>query len=223
MNRLTKVTLQPAAASANNIALSQTPGAAGALTLNGALVVNGIAVLDLARRVLITGAGNESAKTFTVTGTNRDGRALTETLAGPNAGAVGTVNDFLTVSSVVISAAAAGAVTVGTSGIVSSRWFPVDYHKTLNLGFDVTVSGTVNYTIEHTYEDPQSGGVGMQPPGGAVPPVLTPFPHSVVAAQAGNKDGNYIDQPITAVRITLNSFTNPGSVTANFSPGPTLR
>jgi hypothetical protein len=50
MSNPSVVTLQLVALVANGIALSQTPGAAGNLTLNGSLVTAGVAILDVARR-----------------------------------------------------------------------------------------------------------------------------------------------------------------------------
>src|ERR1700691_2559563 len=69
-----------ASASANNIALSQTPGAAGALTLNGSTVTGAVATLDNPRRVLITTA--DTTHTFTVTGTTPTGATISE-VVGP--------------------------------------------------------------------------------------------------------------------------------------------
>ena len=75
------VTVGPlAAASANNIALSQTPGGAGALTLNGSLVVGGVAILDVPRQVRITTTADETAKTFTIKGTDWAGSPISEVM-----------------------------------------------------------------------------------------------------------------------------------------------
>lgn len=220
MNRLAKVTLSPVAGSANNIGLSQTPGGAGNLTLNGSTVTAGVATLDVARRVVITSAANDSARTFTITGTDRYGAAMTEALAGANAGAATTLRDFLTVSQISVDAATAGAVTVGTSGKVSSQWLPVDRILSQNLSPSVVMSGTANYTVEHTYDDPYSFGVGVLPPGGLVPLYLNPFPNSVLVAQTSSKDGGaYLGNPVTAVRLTLNTFSAGAIVTANFTAG----
>ena len=60
-----------------------------------------------------------------------------------------------------------------------------------NVGFAVLVTGTVNYTVQHTFDDPAVG-------------FSTWFPHSTVASQASNQDGNYAF-PVTGVRLTVNS------------------
>ena len=60
-----------------------------------------------------------------------------------------------------------------------------------NVGFGVLVTGTVNYTVEHTFADPAIG-------------FTTWFPHPTIAALAVNADGNYAF-PVTGIRLTVNS------------------
>ena len=61
----------------------------------------------------------------------------------------------------------------------------------VNIGFGVIVSGTVNYTVQHTFDDPSVG-------------FTTWFPHPTIASQAANADGNYAF-PVTGIRLTVNS------------------
>lgn len=60
-----------------------------------------------------------------------------------------------------------------------------------NVGFGVLVTGTVDYTVQHTFDDPAVG-------------FTTWFPHPTIAAQSTNKDGNYAF-PVTGIRLTVNS------------------
>lgn len=60
-----------------------------------------------------------------------------------------------------------------------------------NIGFGVIVSGTVDYTIQHTFDDPATG-------------FTTWFPHPTIDGESTNMDGNYAF-PITGVRLTVNS------------------
>lgn len=219
MDRLLSITLSPAAAAATAVAASQTPGGAGNLTLNGTLVTGGVATFDTPRRVLLTTAADETGKTFTFVGTDRAGRVITEAMTGPSTTTKSTVNDFLTVTQVSVSAGTAGAVTVGTGGVVSSQWVPVDRNKMANLGFGVKAIGTVSYTVEHTFDDPFTPGVGVQPPGGMPAFAMTPYPHPSIAAKTDNQSGWYTGQPITAVRLTINSYSAGGGATINFAPG----
>lgn len=205
-----------AAASANAICLSQTPGAAGALTLNGALVSGGVAVLDNPRRVLITAAGNESAKTFTITGTNWAGATISEVLTGPNTTTAQSVLDYKTVISIVISAAAAGAITVGTSGVGGSKWLAFDAFAPSMISLQCNVTGTINYTVQTTLNDPYDPITPVTPAN----VVWVNSSDSAVVAATTTQQSNFLFSPIYA-RILINSGT--GSVSATFlqsSNGP---
>jgi hypothetical protein len=193
-----------AAASANNIALSQTPGAAGALTLNGSLVVNGVALLDNPRRVLITTA--DTTHTFTITGTTPTGSVLSESflVAG---GATYSQLDYATVTSITISGAATAAVTVGTNGIASTPWVRLDEWADAQVGIQCNATGTVNYTVQSTDDDPNSPTNPVSP--SATTWINTNDANAVNAT--GNVQTNYLFAP-TFVRVLLNSGS--GSVTA---------
>lgn len=206
------VTVGPlTAGSANNIALSQTPGAAGALTLNGSTVVKGVAVLDHARRVLITTA--DTTHTFTVTGTNASGLAISE-VVGPITTSAFTAQDFLTVTSVTINGAATAAVTVGTNGVASSPWVRLDEWARPEVAIQCNASGTVSYTVQSTLDDPNSPTNPVLP--SAVTWVNSPDTNAVAATGSIQTSyGGYATAPAltpTFVRILLNSGT--GTVTS---------
>lgn len=192
------------AASATAICASQTPGAAGDLTLNGSTVVAGVAVLDSARRVLFTFAADESAHTFVVYGTNSTGNAIQETVAGTTAGTTYTNQDFKTVTRISISAAASGAITVGTNTIGSMSWQMVDWmRQPINVGLQVVVTGTVNYTVEYTNQDVNALAVGVSP---------TVFPLTSMANQSASASG-VITTPVGYFRVTINSGTGTVALT----------
>jgi len=207
--RPNRVTVGPlAAASANAICLSQTP-TAGALTLNGARVSGGVATLDVARRVLITCTGNESTRSFTVTGTSRSGVIQSETITGPNATTAQSVLDYQTVTRITISGNAANALTVGTSGVASSAWVQFSSWADAQISIQCTVSGTVNYTVQQTLDNTNNPSAPMEP--SAVTWLNHPDPALVGATIS--VQGNYGYSPVFA-RVTLNSGT--GSVTTSF-------
>lgn len=206
----TTVSVGPlASASANAICLSQTPAGAGALTLNGALVTSGVAVLDKPRRVLITTAADESARTFTITGKSATGNTLTETIAGPNAGTGQSVLDYKTVTSITIDGAATGAITVGTSGVASSRWLRLDSWAFSQVGLQVDVSGTVNYTVQQSFDDPND----PVSPVALASMTWANSSDSNVVSKTGAAQSYYAYAP-TFVRITLNSGTGSVTMTA---------
>lgn len=203
--RATTVTVGPlAAASANNIALSQTPSAA--FTLSGSTA----GVLDTARRVLFTQAASESGKTFTLVGTDVNGSVQTEVLtAAASATTVQSALDFKTVTAASISSAAAGAITIGTNQVASSRWVRLDEFASPQATLQVTVSGVVNYTVEQTMQNPNS------PTNPVLPYLVTwldgPDPNTV--GQTISIGSSFTNSPLWA-RVTLNSETGTGSLSA---------
>lgn len=204
--RTVSVTVGPlAAASANNIALSQTPSA-GNFTLNGSLVTGGVATLDTPRRVLFTPAGNESTNTFTVTGTNWSGQPISETLAGTNATAFYTVLDYATVTRIAAANNAAGAITVGTNGVASSPWVHLDEWALPQVALQCNASGTVSYTVQQSLDSPNSTNYTLTP---ANMVWFNSSDTNVVNATT-SVQSNYAYAPIWT-RILLNSGT--GSVT----------
>jgi len=88
--------------------------------------------------------------------------------------------------------------TVSKTGAGSSSALVMNTNiSPFNVGFGVIVVGVVDYTVQHTFDDPASG-------------FTTWFPHPTIAAQIANADGNYAF-PVTGIRITVNS--GAGSVT----------
>src|ERR1700676_2025471 len=196
-----------AAASANNIALSQTPAGAGALILNGSLVVGGVAILDNPRRILITTA--DSTHIFTVNGLTPTGAALSETVAANGTSAF-TAQAFARVTSITINGAATAAVTVGTNGVASTPWARMDEWANTQVSIQIDVTGSVNYTVQSTLDDPNSPTNPVAP--SAVTWITTNDTNVVGAATS--LQTNYLFSP-TFIRVLLNSGT--GTLTATFA------
>ena len=70
------------AAAATTIAAAQTLGGAGNMTLAGTAATFG--GTNLGQKITLVSAGNISAVTFTITGTDPTGASQTEDLTGPN-------------------------------------------------------------------------------------------------------------------------------------------
>jgi hypothetical protein len=82
--------------------------------------------------------------------------------------------------------------TVSKTGTGSSSALVMNTNiSPFNVGFGVSVTGTVNYTVQHTFDDPAVG-------------FTTWFSHPVVAGQTANADGNYAF-PVTGVKLLVNS------------------
>jgi hypothetical protein len=90
--------------------------------------------------------------------------------------------------------------TVSQTGVGSSGSIVVNTNiSPVNIGFGVVVTGTVNYTVQHTFDDPAVG-------------FSTWFSHPTVASQTANADGNYAF-PVTGIKVLVNSGS--GTATLN--------
>lgn len=198
------------AADPNGIAETQTVTGAANLVLDGALVVDGVAVLDAPRQIILTSAGNDSSITFTIYGTTYGGNAASETITGGNGSAVATVLNYQTVTQITTSGSTSvSGVIAGTNGVATSRWVRLDSWALPSVNLQVDVSGTVNYTVQTTNDDPND-------PFNPVAPIdVTWFSStdSAVVNQTAAKQSSFTNAP-TYVRLLLNSGT--GTVTGTF-------
>lgn len=79
--------------------------------------------------------------------------------------------------------------TGNTVGIVTDN-----YITPFNVGFGVVVSGTVNYSVQHTFD-----GTNW-------------FNHASIVNQTTNQDGNYAF-PVAQVRLSVSSGTGTATIT----------
>jgi hypothetical protein len=130
----------PQALVANNIAATQTPAAAGSLTLTAGTSVRSVTTaggatvlqLDCPRAVSVTtGAGSPTSRNFTVSGYDYYGQAMSEVIAS-SASASTAVNGkkaFYQITGITVSGGTVVAITVGTTDILGLpvRVFNVSY------------------------------------------------------------------------------------------------
>ena len=90
--------------------------------------------------------------------------------------------------------------TVSKTGVGSSSALVMNTNQTpFNVGFGVVVSGTVTYTVQHTFDDP---GVGF----------TTWFSHPTIFDETTNQDGNYAF-PVTGIKLLVTDGS--GTATMN--------
>lgn len=182
---------------ADGISVAQQLGGAGNLTITGALASGGVATLGTkeAHQVGIASAGNLSALTFTVTGTDVDGRTISEAIAGPNNNTVETTKYFKTVTQVAVNGAVGTDVTVGTVDEIQFKTIPLDFKLPYFVyGFQVDISGTISYTVIHTMNNVLAGDVP------------TWFDHDTVVNKTVDVTDNYVI-PVAATSVKINSYT----------------
>lgn len=80
--------------------------------------------------------------------------------------------------------------TVSQTGVGSSTNIVVNTNVTpVNIGFGVVVTGSVTYTVQHTFDDPAVG-------------FSTWFSHPTVVDETTNQDGNYAF-PVTGIKLLV--------------------
>lgn len=146
-----------AAADRNGVCAAQTPTGAGNMTIAGALASGGVATMDYARHITIYSDGDDSGVTFTITGTNRNGDAKTETITGPDSTTVTSTGNFKTITQVAISDAGTGSIEVGTGTTLQTAPVPVDvYRGGISYRVDLTNAGgssSLTVTSQFTLDD----------------------------------------------------------------------
>ena len=185
----------------NAICAAQAVAGAGALTLNGAYVTGGVAVLDYARRLDQITAGNDAGITFTYVGTDANGIAQTEVVAG-GAGTPSTETTtkyFKTITSITASGAAAGNVTVGFPDELNSQIIPIDAASDSACAITVDVTGTIDYTVEESFNLMNNSDIATED---TVWTAITAFSGKTTDVKSTASLG------ATAIRFVVNSYTN---------------
>lgn len=99
-------------------------------------------------------------------------------------------------------------VVESVTGVGNGATIPVDYRAgVFGMGFGVVVSGTITYTVQHTFDDIYN--LALTP---------TWFNHAFVAAQTADLDGNYAF-PVAAIRLITTAGTGTATLTALSNSG----
>lgn len=107
----------PVVADVNGVCEAQSDTGAHTLTLDGALVTGGVAVMDVPRNLVADSGGADSA-VLTITGTDVDGNTLVENITLNGTTAVPGKKAFKTVTSVTSSATIANGAFLGTGDVL---------------------------------------------------------------------------------------------------------
>ena len=140
----------PQALVANNIAASQTPAAAGAITLTAGTSVKSVVTnngtvlqLDVPRAVSVTtGAGSPTTRNFTVSGYDYYGQAMSEVIASSGSAST-TVNGkkaFYQISGITVSGGTVVAITIGTTDILGIPVRVTDAGYIARVGYNNTLA-----------------------------------------------------------------------------------
>ena len=190
----------------DGICASQTPGGAGSLTLNGVLtgsVTSGVYNSTTAQQIGITSAGNDSGRTYTVTGKGYDSNgfyseSVSEDVTGPNAGTVESTYYYVEITDISIDGAAAGANTVGTVDEAVTPIYPTNAWSLYNVGLQVDITGTINTTVQYTLQDVQDTSIALS--------WINATDLTTITADADKA----LSANVTGVRMVVNSGSDGG-------------
>lgn len=186
---------------ANSIFEDQTTAGAGSITLDGTDVTGGewITPDGFAHQISLESAGNISGATFTVTGFEDTARhiALSEDITGPNATTVESSNYFAVITAITVD----GAVGTNTEGgfvdeAITQR-IPLN-HWHSNVAINLNVTGTIDLTVQHTFDDVQDS---------TVTPAWQDHDDAALVNATTDVSGNYDFMPI-AMRVKVNSYSS---------------
>ena len=196
----------------SNVAVSGNSGSVQVGSFSGATFTG-----NTARQVTLVCAGNESTRTFVVTGTDVTGAVFSETVTGPNATTATTNAYFQTVTSVTISGNAAGAITVGMTNTAASPRVRFDDFAPSNISLQCNVSGSVTYTVQTTLDDPND----PFSPVGIASMVWVSSSDTAVVAASSTKQSNFLFAPkFCRVIMTTTSTGSVSMTTLQSSNGP---
>ena len=145
----------------NGVVTAETPVDGTDLTIGGAYASGGVATFPYPTEVTLTSTDNLSTVTFTVIGTTAGGVYQSEDVTGPNNDTVQTSNVFATVTAIEVATVTTfttETVEVGGAdvGVGTGAWWPLDIYtpnQVSSISCNI-VSGTANYTVQYTNEDP---------------------------------------------------------------------
>lgn len=211
-----RIKVTPSAASAVNLAASQTPGTS-ALTLTalaaGPIDLAGLKGLGLGRIISITSGGVDTGIHWIVVGKDQNGNAQTENVTGGSGAAVSTVGYYTSLTSITPSGAVASTASAGTINTTASaalQMVELDFYQRTGAIVSVDVTGTISYTVQMTFDDCMLNSTNL------TNNVLfaTPASPTALTAQSASK---YTQLPagVCGLSLTIPTYTTSGTVTLN--------
>jgi hypothetical protein len=95
--------------------------------------------------------------------------------------------------------------TASITGVGTSNVLVVSpYISPFNVGLGVKVTGTITYSIQHTFDNPLAPGFSAA--------TATWYNHAYMVSQTANMDGNYA-YPVQAVRVNTSAGTGTAQLT----------
>lgn len=108
-------------------------------------------------------AGNDAGRTFVITGTDRFGGVITESVSGSDIGQTNSTKQFETITSITVDADTAGNIIIGHAAVVYSAWYPINAKMVESVEYDINIveTGTADWDLEYTYDELLLGGASV--------------------------------------------------------------
>lgn len=200
---ITTYTPSNASATAYGTAVTGT-----AFTLTNTATADG-----LARQILFTNnsANSKSGINMTLVGTDADGNAQTEVLAGPGSSTTTTSVKFYRTLTSVTPASTFGADTmgIGTNGVWYSPTIPLNARNANAANLQAALSGTANFTVSQIYDDVL--GTGVKPAQSAAWTAITALSAKTATTLGAAAVG------ATAVRVSSASYSSGAVLTLSIA------
>ena len=212
MPRPTRYTFAPANATTNDLGTGLT-GAGPWVPGVGAILLGGVVPGGLAHQLVIVASTDIADTTLTLTGTDADGKVITDALAIVNTTPVESVKYFKTLTSISASVSlGANSFSVGHVDEFVSPTTPLRWQEgDAPAHFYHDVTGTANYDIEFTNSD-LSDNVTY--------PAQNNRPWFIVSASLDDEtaDGYVeVNSGLTGWRLKVNSYTDTATIAINVS------
>lgn len=158
-------------------------------------------------------ATDHSAKTADLVGTDANGKAQTETINFPAGSAtVESALYYKTLTSVTPSATIGGdTMDIGWVDEVATQIVPLDYRSQIAAAVAVDVTGTINFTVQETFDDIQASTLASQS--------AQWFNITALASKTADTVGSSTAGAV-AVRLLVNSYSSGAELQMHVSqPG----
>lgn len=154
----------------------------------------------IAHQLNLTSTADLHLITITLTGTDADDLALTEAVTGPNNTTVESSGYFKTLTGVSASATlGANTLDIGWVDEIASKTIPINYVGQIAATIAVDVTGTVDFTVQETFDDIQQTNTAVQSAQWlSITALATKTADTISTASVG----------ATAIRMLFNSYTD---------------
>ena len=139
--------LSGVAADPDGFVASVTPAAGGVQSFT---LLAAAASIDPLRQVSVTSAGVDTARVFTITGTDQAGNVISETITGVNATNIEGVKLYASITSITVDDDTAGAITIGWIAEYYTPWYVLSNFDASLLSIQVDITGAHTYDLEKT-------------------------------------------------------------------------